>query len=152
DIGTNTVLALDTVCTEGHLRTISDSMDITRLGEGLDRTGRLSEAAMARTLAVLERIGRSLPSRAPDHFAAVATEAVRGAANGADSLERARRAFGHPVSVIDGEREASLSWLATSRSLPPAPGGRRTVLDIGGGSTELTIGRVGSEDAIERAA
>jgi exopolyphosphatase/guanosine-5'-triphosphate,3'-diphosphate pyrophosphatase len=148
DIGTNTVLALDTVCADNQLQPTSDQMEITRLGEGLDRNGYLSEAAMARTLETLERIGQLIRVRGPDRVGAVATEAVRGARNGAEFLERARRALGHPVEVIDGEREARLSWLATARSLPPPPGGRRTVLDVGGGSTELMIG---SAESLERA-
>ena len=74
----------------------------------------------------------------------MATEAVRKADNAAEFLERARRALGFPVEVIGGEREAHLSWLATARSIPVDAGAgdwpRRTVLEIGGGSTQLMRG------------
>jgi exopolyphosphatase/guanosine-5'-triphosphate,3'-diphosphate pyrophosphatase len=159
DIGTNTILVLEAILDGESLRAESDEMEIVRLGEGLDKSGRLSEAAMARALRCLEQHGERLRARRPDHVAAVATEAVRKAQNGAEFLERAGRALGHPVAAIDGEREAHLSWLATCRSLParaategrtaprveqssPPHPGRRTVVDIGGGSTELVIGEV----------
>jgi len=148
DIGTNTVLVLDVECVDQALRPVGDAMEITRLGEGLDKSGRLSDAAIERTVDCLARHGRLIAARGPDRVAAVATEAVRKAENSADFLARAQSALGHSIEVIDGEREAQLSWLATARSLPAPASGRRTVLDIGGGSTELIIG---SGDAIERA-
>ena len=144
DIGTNTVLALDAEARQGVLSRVADRQDIVRLGEGLDRSGRLSEAAIERALAVLERHGERLRAEPPDAARAVATEAVRKADNAADFLERARAALGFPVEVIDGEREARLSWLATTRSLPRAAanehGGPRAVLEIGGGSTQWMRG------------
>jgi exopolyphosphatase/guanosine-5'-triphosphate,3'-diphosphate pyrophosphatase len=148
DIGTNTVLTLTVEChRDGRVERLGDAMEIPRLGEGLDRSGRLAEPAMRRTLEALERTGRLIVAQRPDHVAAVATEAVRKADNAGEFLERARAALGHPIDVIDGEREAHLSWLATSRSLPPSPTGRRTIVDIGGGSTELIVG---TEKLIER--
>src|SRR6185295_6706017 len=76
------------------------------------------------------------------------TEAVRKADNAADFLERARVALGFPVEVIDGQREARLSWLATTRSLPREAGraqeGPRAVLEIGGGSTQWMRGAPGA--------
>lgn len=143
DIGTNTVLALDASSEEDEVRSTGDHIDIVRLGEGLDKSGRLSEAAMARALAVLSRHGERLRAEPPDVIRAVATEAVRKADNAAEFLARATVALGAPVEVIDGQREAQLSWLATTRSLPrpaPHPGGPRAVLEIGGGSTQLMIG------------
>src|SRR5947209_4285789 len=127
DIGTNTVLALEAE-TEGpgggdRLARRRDTIDIVRLGEGLDRSGRLAEAAMERALAVLARHGRAIAAERPEHAAAIATEAVRAAANGDQFLRRAKEALGFEVEVIGGEREAHLSWLATMRSLPPPPAG-----------------------------
>jgi exopolyphosphatase/guanosine-5'-triphosphate,3'-diphosphate pyrophosphatase len=154
DIGTNTILALDARVDAGEggeLHREHDEMDIVRLGEGLDRSGRLSDAAMARALAVLARHGERLRAWAPDRVAAVATEAVRKAENGAEFLARATAALGHPVIAIDGQREAALSFLATVRSLPTpsaADAGPRVVVDIGGGSTEIIVG---AGDRIARA-
>ena len=66
DIGTNTVLALDAETDPGGLTRAADHIDIVRLGEGLDRSGRLAEAAMVRALAVLERHGARLAVERPD--------------------------------------------------------------------------------------
>src|SRR5437588_300353 len=100
DIGTNTVLALE-VEADGaggdHLVRRRDSIDIVRLGEGLDRSGRLSDAAMERALAVLARHGATIEAEPPDHAAAIATEAVRAARNGADFLRRAKDTLGFAV-------------------------------------------------------
>ena len=142
DIGTNTVLGLDATAAGGRVERTADHLDIVRLGEGLDRSGRLSEAAMERALAVLGRHGARLRDERPDVARAVATEAVRKAENADEFLGRAARALGFAVEVIGGEREAQLSWLATVRSIaPPATAGApRTVLEIGGGSTQLMRG------------
>jgi exopolyphosphatase / guanosine-5'-triphosphate,3'-diphosphate pyrophosphatase len=146
DIGTNTVLALDAqVGAAGALERLADHLDIVRLGEGLDASGRLQPAAIERALAVLERHGARIAASRPDAAAAVATEAVRTAANAGEFLERAGRALRFPVEVIGGEREARLSWLATARSIPAPPGLRRTVLEIGGGSTQLMQGEAAAE-------
>lgn len=146
DIGTNTVLALDVEASRSGLTRVADHLDIVRLGEGLDGSGRLAEAAIQRALGVLSRHAERLAAERPDAVAAVATEAVRKAENAGEFLARARAVLGFEVEVIGGEREARLSWLATTRSVAAAgPEARRTVLEIGGGSTQLMRGRAGAD-------
>src|SRR5438552_2450456 len=103
DIGTNTVLALVSERRGDRLVAVRDQMEIVRLGEGLDRTGRLSPAAIDRTVAVLAGVAES--AGPVDQRAAIATEAVRKAANSEEFLARARAALGFHVEVIDGHRE-----------------------------------------------
>ena len=149
DIGTNTVIGLDVKCGEAGVERVRDWMEIVRLGEGLDKTGRLGKKGMGRALGALGRIVEDLKGKqiAPvDRLAVVATEAVRKAENAEEFLGRAREILGVEVEVIDGEREARLSWIATSRSIP-ARGEKRTVLDIGGGSTELIVGPANADVA-----
>jgi len=138
DIGTNTLLML--IC--DGVRRVEDHADIVRLGEGLDKTGRLSEAAMARAEATLARLVERAASLGVTRARAVGTEALRKAANGAEFVARADRLLGKiggKLEIIDGEREARLSFLAVSASFP-ALRGPRTVVDIGGGSTEVLVG------------
>jgi exopolyphosphatase / guanosine-5'-triphosphate,3'-diphosphate pyrophosphatase len=138
DVGTNTALL---TIADGD-RAVEERAEIVRLGEGLDKSGRLKDEAIARTVAVVEQFAGAIEKRQCERVAAVTTEAVRKAANGGDFVARASEALarvGGRMQVIDGEREARLSWLAVAGSFPSLTG-PRTVLDIGGGSTELIVG------------
>ncbi len=138
DVGTNTAL----LTIADGARAIEERAEIVRLGEGLDRTGRLTDAAIARTVDVVAQFADAIAGHGCERVAAVTTEAVRKATNGADFVARASAALarvGGRMEVIDGEREARLSWLAVASSFPSLVG-PRTVLDIGGGSTELIVG------------
>jgi exopolyphosphatase/guanosine-5'-triphosphate,3'-diphosphate pyrophosphatase len=138
DVGTNTAL----LTVADGARAIDERAEIVRLGEGLDRTGRLDEAAIARTVAVVARFAEAIDGHGCARVAAVTTEAVRKAANGGDFVARASAVLarvGARMEVIDGEREARLSWRAVSGSFPSLVGAR-SVVDIGGGSTELIVG------------
>ncbi len=140
DVGTNTALLLIAELREGRLSPTANEAEIVRLGQGVDRTRRLAPEAVDRTLAVLARYGELVAKSGVDRAAAVGTQALREVENGQEFLVRAQAALGFPVEVIDGEREARLSFRAVAASFPEPPGGRRTVLDIGGGSTELVVG------------
>lgn len=149
DVGTNTVL-LTIAEIDGEPRAVEEAAEIVRLGEGLDRSGRLGEAAIGRTVAVLERFAARIGAHGCERVRAVATEAVRKAANGEAFLRAADAALapvGGRMEVIAGEREARLSWRAVADSFP-ALVGPRTVLDIGGGSTELIVGDAAVEGVI----
>jgi exopolyphosphatase / guanosine-5'-triphosphate,3'-diphosphate pyrophosphatase len=138
DVGTNT--ALLTIADGGTA--IEERAEIVRLGEGLDKTGRLTDQAIARTVAVVAEFADAIARHGCARVAAVTTEAVRKAANGADFVARASAVLaraGGRMEVIDGEREARLSWRAVAASFPELAG-PRTVVDIGGGSTELIVG------------
>jgi exopolyphosphatase/guanosine-5'-triphosphate,3'-diphosphate pyrophosphatase len=138
DVGTNTVLLLIAERRGGELVPLVEEMAICRLGKGVDRTGRLDDAAIERTLVALRGFGETGRAHGVDRAVAVGTQALREAQNGEDFLLRAREALGFPVEVISGGREARLAWRAVSESFPAT--GRRTVIDIGGGSTEILIG------------
>ena len=128
DIGTNSTRLL---ITDGTRESV-----VTRLGEGVDATGRLGEAPMQRVLDVLERYKRRIGD-AP--AAAVMTSAVRDAANGAQFAERVRETLGFPARVLSGDEEAKLTFAgATAHRDEDGP---LLVIDIGGGSTELVVGR-----------
>lgn len=142
DIGTNTALLTVADIEAGATVAVEERAEIVRLGEGLDRSGRLSPPAIARTWAVLDDYVARIATLGCTRVRAVATEAVRKAGNGSDFVAGANARLapvGGALEVIDGEREARLSWRAVAASFPELAG-PRTVVDIGGGSTELIVG------------
>ena len=114
--------------------------ETVRLAAGLDSNLVLSEEAIDRAVAVLERFGERLRSFPSSRVRAVATNTFRVARNAADFLPRAEAALGFPIEVISGQEEARLIFCGVSHSLPPL-NERRLVVDIGGGSTEVIIGK-----------
>jgi exopolyphosphatase/guanosine-5'-triphosphate,3'-diphosphate pyrophosphatase len=148
DCGTNTVLLLvaDLERLPGggrRLCAVEDRQLIPRLGQGLDRSGVLAPEAMERAIAALQDQAERARALSAEHLVAVGTESLRAAGNGEAFLARAAAA-GVPIRVISGDEEARLSFRSVVESLPPPKGGagagRRSVLDIGGGSTELIVG------------
>jgi exopolyphosphatase / guanosine-5'-triphosphate,3'-diphosphate pyrophosphatase len=146
DVGTNTALL---TVTDGD-RPVEERAEIVRLGEGLDRSGRLKDEAIARTVAMVGEYADVIARHGCERVLAVTTEAVRKAENGGDFVARASEVLarvGGRMEVIDGEREARLCWRAVAGSFPQLHGAR-TVLDIGGGSTELIVGEHAVEGVI----
>lgn len=119
-------------------------MRITRLGEGVDRTGSLSESAMARTLGVLADFRLEMDRLGVRHGRQVATSAVRDADNGARFRHDATEVTGLDTEVLSGEVEGLLSYRGATEKLQ-AVQGIDVVIDIGGGSTELAVGMPGTE-------
>jgi exopolyphosphatase/guanosine-5'-triphosphate,3'-diphosphate pyrophosphatase len=141
DIGSNTVRLLILETAEGRdLRVIDSHRAITRLGEAMDTEKRLLEPRMQATLDVLSRFRALCREHGTTALHAVATSAVREAANREDFLERARRETGVHVTVIPWEEEARLTLEGVFWKLPPQ-GGDTLVFDIGGGSTEFIMAR-----------
>jgi exopolyphosphatase/guanosine-5'-triphosphate,3'-diphosphate pyrophosphatase len=140
DIGTNTTLLLVASVQPAELtvEVLEERAEITRLGRGIGRQGALDPEAIARTLAVLRDFA-AVARRHGARVAAVGTEALRRAANAAAFLGPAAEILGTEVEVIDGEREASLTFRAVVTSFPDAAVGALTVVDIGGGSTEIVL-------------
>ena len=138
DIGTNSVLLTVAQAGPAGLTTLLDRAEITRLGRGVDASGKLSEEGIARTLEVLGGYASELKQLGAERVACVATSAARDAANGQAFLERVR-ALGLSPEIIDGDREAGLSFLAARRDFG-SEGGSLAVLDVGGGSTEVIFG------------
>ena len=119
---------------------ITRDMRITRLGKGVDRTGRLAPESIERTLSVVARFVRRAHALHAERIRLGATSAVRDAANREELFEPLRRLIDTDPEVIDGEREAALSFLGGTRGLDPSDG-PFLLIDIGGGSTEFVSGR-----------
>jgi exopolyphosphatase / guanosine-5'-triphosphate,3'-diphosphate pyrophosphatase len=144
DVGTNTTLLLVARAdAAGHVTVLDERAEITRLGRGIGAGGALGAEGIARTLDVL----RGYAALARQHgarIAAIGTEALRRAPNGADFLVPAAEILGVPVEVIAGAREAALTFRAAAASFPDdARAGALAVVDIGGGSTEIILSERG---------
>lgn len=141
DIGTNTILMLIAdVSPDGTMTVVRDEHAIARLGQGVDRDRRISTEALGRANDTLRRhleIARELRC---ERIVAVGTSALRDAANRDDMIAHWRKEFALDVRVITSDEEARLTYLGAF-SDSPATGSMQAVLDIGGGSTELTLGQ-----------
>lgn len=141
DIGTNTVLLLVAERgADGSLHSVAERAVITRLGEGVDRTRRLSQAAVARTLECLGEYAAAIRAMHAEHVAVVGTSAMRDAAGGDELRAHARRLLGVDVRVLSGEEEARLTFRGSLGGLSIPAAGEVAVFDIGGGSTEVVSG------------
>ena len=146
DIGTNsTRLLVADVSPAGLVAQLHRESIVTRLGEGVDASGRLGDAPMQRVFATLGRFRRTIDEHGATATTAVLTSAVRDAANGAAFTSAVRDGFGLDARTIDGDEEAALTFSgATSER---ADDHREiVVVDIGGGSTEFVSGRDGEVD------
>jgi exopolyphosphatase / guanosine-5'-triphosphate,3'-diphosphate pyrophosphatase len=138
DIGTNSTRLLVADVADERVAELERRTTITRLGEGVDRSGRLQEAAIERVLTTCARYAQVIERQSAARAVAVLTSAVRDAANGPELERVLRERFGFEAETISGEREAQLTYRgATSGRRHPEP---LLVLDIGGGSTELVVG------------
>lgn len=126
---------------DGEPTELARDMVITRLGEGVDETGRLDPRALERTLAVIARYCRRAGALGAGRIRVGATSATRDAANRQELADAVRELAGSDLEVISGEHEAALSFLGGTRGLDLV-GGPFLVLDIGGGSTEFVMGAV----------
>jgi exopolyphosphatase/guanosine-5'-triphosphate,3'-diphosphate pyrophosphatase len=122
-------------------------MRITRLGEGVDATHRLSPHALERTLSVLAQYRTAMDEAGVTAARLVATSAVRDARNGDRFLRDAGDVVGVPAELLDGQAEGALACRGATAGLPQAAGDD-VVVDIGGGSTELVVGRDGAVRAV----
>ncbi|HEV7814666.1 MAG TPA: Ppx/GppA phosphatase family protein [Janthinobacterium sp.] len=124
----------------GAIRVLKSMRDPIRLAAGLDARGNLTDAAMQGALACLRNFRVALAAYELDAVRVVATSAMRVAGNSAAFLPAAEQAIGYPIEIISGEEEGRLIYMGVANSLA-LPGERRLVMDIGGGSTELILGR-----------
>jgi exopolyphosphatase / guanosine-5'-triphosphate,3'-diphosphate pyrophosphatase len=143
DLGTNsTRLLVADVGPDGSLAQLERHTTVTRLGEGVDGSGRLAPQAMERVYSALARYREIADAAGAERRIAVATSAVRETENGPDLAAHVRDEIGFDIRTIDGDEEARLTFLG-------ATAGRETdaetlVIDIGGGSTEFVSGRPGA--------
>ena len=138
DLGTNNCRLLIARPHGNGFAVVDAFSRIVRLGEGLASTGRLSDAAIDRTIAALRICADKLRRRNVLVARSVATEACRQASNGAEFIERAWRETGIRLDIISAEEEARLAVLGCHALMEPGDG-PALIFDIGGGSTELVL-------------
>lgn len=124
----------------GAIRVIKSARDPIRLAASLDENGFLSDAAIQRAVNCLAGFKEILDEYPVDSLRVVATNTIRIAKNAYEFLPAAEKAIGCPIEIISGEEEGRLIYLGVSNSIA-IPGERRLVIDIGGGSTEVILGR-----------
>jgi len=139
DLGSNSFHMVVARHAHGQLLIVDRLREMVRLAAGLDSQGRLNRESVGRALQCLERFGQRLRDMKAERVRVVGTNTLRKARRKGAFLERAREALGHPIEIISGVEEARLIYLGVSHTTP-SEGGRRLVVDIGGGSTELIIG------------
>jgi exopolyphosphatase/guanosine-5'-triphosphate,3'-diphosphate pyrophosphatase len=144
DIGTNSIRLL---ITDARGTQLAREMHITRLGQGVDKSGRLADAAIERSVRVLEAYGALLKQHGVTRARATATSAARDAENRDQFFSAAEAALGVMPECISGEEEARLSFQGSTHGLDPAAG-PFLVVDIGGGSTEFILGTHAPEQLI----
>ncbi len=151
DIGTNSVrlLVADLTGSDGlaTLVPIDRRMQITRLGEGVDATQRLAPPAIERTTAVLREYGTAIAELGATRVRAAATSAARDATNRDEFFHAAADALGVEPELLSGHAEAQLSFAGATAGLVEEPS-PYLVIDIGGGSTEFSLGTTEPEAAV----
>ncbi len=152
DCGTNSIrlLVADHDPATGALKDLDRRMEIVRLGQGVDKTGRLAPEALERTFAACRRYHDAITALGAERLRFVATSASRDAENRDEFRDGVRALLGVEPEVIGGDEEAALSFLGATRGLDSGPGALARpylVLDIGGGSTEFVLGA----DSVEAA-
>ncbi|MEQ8858543.1 MAG: exopolyphosphatase [Pseudomonadales bacterium] len=140
DLGSNSFHLLVVQVQHGRVQVVDKIKEMVRLAEGLDADDNLDEAVAQRALACLSRLGQRLRDLPPENVRVVGTNTLRRANNAGDFIARAEAALGHTVEVISGREEARLIYLGVSHALEDQHE-RRLVVDIGGGSTEVILGR-----------
>jgi exopolyphosphatase/guanosine-5'-triphosphate,3'-diphosphate pyrophosphatase len=138
DIGTNSTRLLVAEVGDDGLRELARDSIVTRLGEGVDASGRLGDGPQARVFAALDRFAEQIEHHDATIRTAVMTSAVRDAANGAEFAAIVRDRYGLVGATLSGDEEARLTSLGATAT---RDGGETVlVIDIGGGSTELVVG------------
>jgi len=138
DLGTNNCRMLIAAPDgDGGLRVVDGYSRIVRLGEGVTHTGRLSDEAMARAYQALTACAQRIEARGPVAVGCVATQACRAASNGQTFLNRIKTDLGLDFQIIGSEEEAQLAVLGCASLIEPEPE-YTLIVDIGGGSTELS--------------
>ncbi|OJU83745.1 MAG: phosphatase [Solirubrobacterales bacterium 70-9] len=139
DIGSNSTRLLVADVADGRVTPIERRSTVTRLGRGVDLSGRLAAEAIEAACAAIDPYVATLQELGAERIDAIATSAVRDAENGSAFVAELRERFALSARVLGGEEEARLTYLgATSEHSPEVP---TLVIDIGGGSTELIVGK-----------
>jgi len=143
DLGTNSTRLLVAEVQDGRVAELERRTVVTRLGEGVEATGRLSDTAVARVCEALAVYREVLDRLRVDQVVAVATSAMRDAENGPGFRDDIQDRFGIDARTISGDEEARLTFLGATSDRQA--GAETLVIDIGGGSTEYVTGQAGSD-------
>lgn len=148
DLGSNSFHMIVGELRHGQLAILDRIRETVRLAEGLSAGGDISPDARVRALDCLSRFGERLRGMEADKVRAAGTSTIRRAHADTTFMLEAEAALGHPIEIISGIEEARLIYKGVTHSLPPTDG-LRLVMDIGGGSTELILGRAANPSALE---
>ncbi len=140
DIGSNSTRLLIATRDGEQITELVRHSDVTRLGAGVDRDGRLAEASMGRVFSVLDRYRPEIDAHDCAQAVAVLTSAVRDSANGEPFAATIRERYAIEPHILRGEDEARLTYRGATSERDPDDLTPTLVVDIGGGSTELVIG------------
>lgn len=138
DLGSNSFHMIVARIVNGSIQVLSRIKRRVRLAEGLDENRILDQAAIERGVACLGLFAKRLKGFSPENVKVVGTYTLRRALNNQDFLEQAAKVFPYPINIISGQEEARLIYSGVSHT--QAEQGRKLVVDIGGGSTEMSIG------------
>jgi exopolyphosphatase/guanosine-5'-triphosphate,3'-diphosphate pyrophosphatase len=144
DLGTNSTRLLIARVDGGRVEELERQSIVTRLGQGVDSTGRLADEAVDRVLQALERYRELIDEHGAETVVALATSAVRDSENGDEFRATLRDRFGFDARTISGDEEARLTFLGATSARTDRDEAT-LVIDIGGGSTELVVGRPGDD-------
>ena len=139
DCGTNSIRLLIADITEGNFKEVLRTMEIVRLGQGVDQNKSFHPDAIARTLSAVEKFAQLIASKGVEKIRFCATSATRDASNRELFTNGVKKILGVEVEVIPGEQEAALSFIGATTELSQSDG-PFLVVDIGGGSTEFVFG------------
>lgn len=140
DVGSNSVhMIIAQVDPDGGITTLWRMKEMVGLGRGSFPSHRLSDQAMDRAIAVLDRFKQAAIQRQAEKIVAVATSAIREASNGGDFIQRAKRELGLYIKVVSAREEARLIYLAIRHALP-LKNKPHLMVDVGGGSVEFIVG------------
>ncbi len=141
DVGTNSVkFNISERLDDGTWRTLVDRAEITRLGEGLEKSGEISSQGMERTVTAIAAMAAEAKTKGVTAIAAVGTMGMRTARNSQQFIAAVERCCGIRIEIIPGEEEGRLAYLAVKSGLGLGEGSL-AVFDTGGGSTQFTFGR-----------
>jgi len=139
DCGTNSIRLLIADITGGNFKEVLRTMEIVRLGQGVDQNKSFHPDAITRTLSAVEKFAQLIASKGVEKIRFCATSATRDASNRELFTNGVKKILGVEVEVIPGEQEAALSFIGATKELSQSDG-PFLVVDIGGGSTEFVFG------------
>lgn len=139
DCGTNSIRLLIADITGGNFKEVLRTMEIVRLGQGVDQNKSFHPDAIARTLSAVEKFAQLIASKGVEKIRFCATSATRDASNRELFTNGVKKILGVEVEVIPGEQEAAFSFIGATKELSQSDG-PFLVVDIGGGSTEFVFG------------